>query len=150
MPTRACSVPTFAPPSASRRPSCRSRDAPGALSGGYPGFAATALVERRAAQWPPFGRLALLRASTRSSGGALEFLAAARKLSPDTGTVRLLGPVAAAMARRADRYHAQLLIESAERGPLHRFIDDWLPQVENLARAQRVRYALDVDPVDIQ
>ncbi len=120
------------------------------LSGGYEGFAAAALVEREAARWPPFGRLAVLRASTRSSGGALEFLAAARQLSPATRDVRLLGPVAAAMARRADRYHAQLLIESADRGPLHRFIDDWLPQVESLARTRRVRYALDVDPIDIQ
>ena len=120
------------------------------LSAGYEGFAAAALIERAAAQWPPFGRLAVLRASTRSSGGALAFLAAARKLSPGTSDVRLLGPVAAAMARRADRYHAQLLIESADRGPLHRFIDNWLPQVESLARAQRVRYALDVDPIDIQ
>jgi primosomal protein N' (replication factor Y) len=120
------------------------------LSGGYEGFAASALVERQAAQWPPFGRLAVLRASTRSSDGALAFLAAARQLSPAAGDVRLLGPVAAAMARRADRYHAQLLIESAERGPLHRFIDEWLPQVERLARAQHVRYALDVDPIDIQ
>jgi primosomal protein N' (replication factor Y) len=120
------------------------------LSGGYEGFAATAMLEREAARWPPFGRLAVLRASTRSSGGALEFLAAARQLAPGTREVRLLGPVAAAMARRAERYHAQLLIESAERGPLHRFIDDWLPQVESLARARRVRYALDVDPIDIQ
>ncbi|MFI4868770.1 MAG: primosomal protein N' [Steroidobacterales bacterium] len=120
------------------------------LSGGYEGFAAVALAERAAARWPPFGRLAVLRASTRSSGGALDFLAAARLLAPATREVRLLGPVAAAMARRAERYHAQLLIESAERGPLHRFIDDWLPQVETLARAQRVRYALDVDPIDIQ
>jgi primosomal protein N' (replication factor Y) len=94
------------------------------LSGGYEGFAAEA--------------------------GALAFLAAARKLAPAANSVRLLGPVAAAMARRADRYHAQLLIESADRGPLHRFIGDWLPQVESLARAQRVRYALDVDPIDIQ
>ena len=122
----------------------------GLLSGGYEGFAATAMLEREAARWPPFGRLAVLRASTRASNGALEFLAAARQLSPATREVRLLGPVAAAMARRADRYHAQLLIESAERGPLHRFIDDWLPQVESLARTRRVRYALDVDPIDIQ
>jgi primosomal protein N' (replication factor Y) len=120
------------------------------LSGGYEGFAATAMLEREAARWPPFGRLALLRASTRSSGGALEFLAAARQRSPRMREVRLLGPVAAAMARRAERYHAQLLIESAERGALHRFIDEWLPQVESLARARRVRYALDVDPIDIQ
>jgi primosomal protein N' (replication factor Y) len=120
------------------------------LSGGYEGFAATALLEREAARWPPFGRLAVLRASTRSSGGALQFLAAARQASPAARDVRLLGPVAASMARRADRYHAQLLIESADRGPLHRFIDDWLPQVETLARTHRVRYALDVDPIDIQ
>jgi primosomal protein N' (replication factor Y) (superfamily II helicase) len=120
------------------------------LAGGYEGFAATALIERQCAHWPPFGRLAVLRASTRASDGALEFLAAARKLSPASREVQLLGPVPASMARRADRYHAQLLIESAERGPLHRFIDDWLPQVERLARAHRVRYALDVDPIDIQ
>jgi primosomal protein N' (replication factor Y) len=120
------------------------------LAGGYEGFAATALIERQCAHWPPFGRLAVLRASTRASDGALEFLAAARKLSPASRDVQLLGPVPASMARRAERYHAQLLIESAERGPLHRFIDDWLPQVERLARARRVRYALDVDPIDIQ
>jgi primosomal protein N' (replication factor Y) (superfamily II helicase) len=120
------------------------------LSAGYEGFAAAALAEREAAHWPPFGRLAVLRASTRSSSGALEFLAAARALSPAARAVRLLGPVAAAMARRAGRHHAQLLIESAERAALHRFIDDWLPQVERLARAQRVRYALDIDPIDIQ
>jgi primosomal protein N' (replication factor Y) len=120
------------------------------LAGGYEGFAATALIERQCAHWPPFGRLAVLRASTRASDGALEFLTAARKLSPASRDVQLLGPVPASMARRADRYHAQLLIESAERGPLHRFIDDWLPQVERLARTRRVRYALDVDPIDIQ
>ncbi len=34
------------------------------LAGGYEGFAAAALIEREAARWPPFGRLALLRAST--------------------------------------------------------------------------------------
>ncbi len=120
------------------------------LAGGYEGFAGAALAERAAARWPPFGRLALLRASSPSSQGALDFLAAARARAPAAPLVRLLGPVAAAMARRAGRQYAQLLIESAERGPLHRFIDDWLPQVQDLARTHRVRYALDVDPLDIQ
>ncbi|MGH8231815.1 MAG: replication restart helicase PriA, partial [Steroidobacteraceae bacterium] len=120
------------------------------LAGGYEGFAAVALAERAAAQWPPFARLAVVRASARSADAALKFLTAARQCAPGTAAVRLLGPVAAAMARRADRYHAQLLIESAERGPLHRLLDQWLPQVEALARAARVRYALDVDPIDIQ
>jgi primosomal protein N' (replication factor Y) len=122
------------------------------LSGGYEAFAATALAEREAARWPPFGRLALLRASSTSAQGAMEFLSAARALAPPSlqPLVRLLGPVPATMARRAGRYHAQLLIESAERVPLHRFIDEWLPHIERLGRARRVRYVLDVDPIDIQ
>ena len=33
---------------------------------------------------------------------------------------------------------------------LHRLLDQWLPQVAALPQARRVRYALDVDPLDIQ
>ncbi len=120
------------------------------LAGGYEGFAVTALQERAAARWPPFGRLALLRASALNLAAALEFLAAARAAAPVVGDVRLLGPVPAAMARRAGRHYAQLLLESRERAALHRLLDQWLPQVAALPQARRVRYALDVDPLDIQ
>ena len=120
------------------------------LAGGYEGFAASALSEREAARWPPFGRLALLRASALTAAATLEFLSAARTAAPAVSGVRLLGPVAAAMARRAGRYYAQLLLESSERGALHRLLDQWLPLVGGLPQARRVRYALDVDPIDIQ
>ena len=120
------------------------------LAGGYEGFATTALRERAAAQWPPFGRLALLRASALSPEAALEFLSAARTIAPEEHAVRLLGPVAAGMARRAGRYYAQLLLESRDRAALHRLLDQWLPLVGALPQARRVRYALDVDPIDIQ
>jgi primosomal protein N' (replication factor Y) (superfamily II helicase) len=71
-------------------------------------------------------------------------------VAPAMAGVRLLGPVAAAMARRAGRYYAQLLLDSRERGPLHRLLDQWLPLVAELPQARRVRFALDVDPIDTQ
>jgi primosomal protein N' (replication factor Y) len=124
------------------------------LSGGYEAFATTAMAEREAAGWPPYSRLAVLRASSAASDGAMRFLAAVRQQAPADpaghGRVRVLGPAPALLARRAGRYYAQLLIESAERAALHRFIDDWQPQIEKLARLHRVRYALDVDPLDVQ
>jgi primosomal protein N' (replication factor Y) len=119
------------------------------LDGGYETFAASALAERASAHWPPFSRLALLRASSRSADGALEFLSAARACAPPMRAVRVLGPVAAAMTRRAGRYHAQLLLESAERTALHRCIEQWLPHIDALPSARRVRWALDVDPLDV-
>ena len=47
------------------------------------------------------------------------------------------------------RYHAQLLVESRERAPLHEFLDSWLPQVEVLKSARAVRWSLDVDPIEL-
>ena len=117
---------------------------------GYEGFAAGALAERAAARWPPFSRLALLRASGRDASDALDFLRQARDAAGERPAVRLLGPVPASMARRAGRHHAQLLLEHAGRGELHRFLDGWLPLIERLSAARRVRWALDVDPLDIQ
>ena len=86
------------------------------LAAGYDGFAHTALAERAQASWPPFSRLAAVRDSAKTAEAALEFLTDARKLTRDASRgVRLLGPVPAAMAKRAGRYHAQLLLESADR-----------------------------------
>jgi primosomal protein N' (replication factor Y) (superfamily II helicase) len=120
------------------------------LEEGYDGFARAALDERRQASWPPFSRLAALRASSKTADGALGFLAAARaRAAAPPRAVRLLGPVPAAMAKRAGRFHAQLLIESGERPALHRFLAGWLPAVEELRAARGVRWALDVDPLEL-
>jgi primosomal protein N' (replication factor Y) len=119
------------------------------LSEGYDGFARAALEERAQAAWPPFSRLAALRDSAPTAVAALEFLTEARKLAKAPRGVKLLGPVPAAMAKRAGRHHAQLLVESADRGALHRFLEGWLPEVEQLHSARRVRWALDVDPIEL-
>ncbi|HEY2275750.1 MAG TPA: primosomal protein N' [Steroidobacteraceae bacterium] len=120
------------------------------LERGYDGFAEAALAERLQASWPPFSRLAALRASGKTREAALGFLTEARAAAgaPARG-LKLLGPVPAAMAKRAGRYHAQLLVESRERRALHQFLDGWLPQVEALRSAQRLRWALDVDPLEL-
>jgi len=119
------------------------------LSEGYDGFARTALEERAQASWPPFSRLAAVRDSAPTAAAALEFLTEARKLAKAPRSVKLLGPVPAAMAKRAGRHHAQLLVESSDRSALHRFLEAWLPELEQLHSARRVRWALDVDPIEL-
>ena len=119
------------------------------LTAGYDGFAAAALDERSQAAWPPFSRLAALRDSAPTADAALAFLTDARALLTPPRNIQIRGPVPAAMAKRAGRYHAQLLLESADRGSLHRFISAWLPAVEQLKSARRVRWALDVDPIEL-
>jgi primosomal protein N' (replication factor Y) (superfamily II helicase) len=119
------------------------------LNEGYDGFARVALEERSQAEWPPFSRLAALRDSAPTSEAALQFLRDARALMRPPRAVQMRGPVPAAMARRAGRYHAQLLLESADRTALHRFLAEWLPEVEQLKSSRKVRWALDVDPIEL-
>ena len=126
------------------------------LREGYEGFARAALTERSQAAWPPFSRLAAVRGSAKTAEAALAFLTDARKAGEHLHgngssrcSVRLLGPAPAAMAKRAGRHHAQLLVESADRASLHRFLDAWLPALESLPSGRRVRWALDVDPIEI-
>ncbi|MEO8019457.1 MAG: primosomal protein N' [Pseudomonadota bacterium] len=119
------------------------------LDEGYDGFARAALAERAAAHWPPFAHVAALRASATALAPAVEFLRAARQLAGRVRDVKVLGPAPAAMARRAARYHAQLLLESPERAPLHRLLNEWLPRVEALKAPRDLRWSLDVDPLDL-
>ena len=119
------------------------------LESGYDGFAAAALAERQAAGWPPFAHVAALRASATELPAAIDFLRAARQLARLPRGLKLLGPAPAAMAKRAARYHAQLLIESPERAPIHRLLAEWLPQVETLKTQRDLRWSLDVDPLDL-
>ncbi len=118
---------------------------------GYPRFAQAALAERCDAGLPPAGVLALLRAEAPGRDAAFAFLEEAAALArPWTGArVNLLGPVPAPMERRAGRYRAQLLVESAERSALRRLLDRWVPQLEGSKSGRRVRWSLDVDPQEM-
>jgi primosomal protein N' (replication factor Y) len=118
---------------------------------GYDGYAKAALTERAEARWPPFSRLALLRADSTAREDALAFLEEARKLADGAAgnAVRLLGPAAAAMERRAGRFRAQLLLESGSRAALQRFLGPWLESIGALPSARRVRWSIDVDPLEV-
>ncbi len=121
------------------------------LAGGYLEVADYTLAEREATVWPPYSRLALLRAAAVKSDDAMQFLATARALAEEllVEPVRLLGPVSAPMARRAGRYRAQLLFQSGSRQALHALLAPLLPQLAAQRVARRVRWSIDVDPLEL-
>ena len=121
------------------------------LTGGYADVAEFSLAEREAAAWPPFSRLALIRASAVQRQHTHQFLEAARKRAEKLGAdnVRLLGPVSAPMERRAGRYRAQLLLQSGSRQALHELLNRLVAALETLPAARRVRWSVDVDPIEL-
>ncbi len=121
------------------------------LGGGYSAFAEQALLEREQAHWPPFSRIALVRVEANKMEDALAFLDAGRETAQQqrvTG-VRMLGPVAAPMPRRAGRYRAQLLLQASTHAPLQKLLARLLPEMETSTLAKKVRWSIDVDPAEL-
>ena len=121
------------------------------ITEGYEGFAASALEERRAAGWPPFSRLALLRAEAKDSAALDAFLRSAADCARacKEPEVKILGPATALMARRADHFRAHLLIEAAARSSLQHLLTRWLPLVDSLPGPAGLRWSIDVDPLEV-
>jgi primosomal protein N' (replication factor Y) (superfamily II helicase) len=118
---------------------------------GYRSFAKTALAERKAALLPPFSYQALLRVQAADVLMPQLFFQAVTALVQDfnTGHTQVLGPVSAPMARRAGLYRYQLLFQNTRRQELHQLLDVLIPKIANLKQAKKVRWSLDVDPVDL-
>jgi primosomal protein N' (replication factor Y) len=112
-------------------------------------FAAEALAERRAAGFPPFSHLCLLRAEATQQADLDAFLQAAFVLAGNTPGVERHPPMPAPMPRRAGRMRAQMLLSSPQRVALQALLRDLFPQLHALREAKKVRWSLDVDPVDM-
>ena len=120
----------------------------------YAGYAAHALREREQTGLPPYSFHALLTAQARELRVALEFLQAARALAeeacvPSEGAITLYDPVALRVVRVANLERAQLLVESRHRKALQRFLPTWSEQIARLPDASKVRWYLEIDPLEI-
>lgn len=118
----------------------------------YEAFAQYTLAERKAARYPPYTYLALLRAESPKPEAALQFMQVAHEAAhscPLNETVEVMEAVPSPMERRAGRFRAQLLVQSRQRPPLHRFLSCWLNLLDAAPAGKRVRWSLDVDPTDL-
>jgi len=120
------------------------------IHGGYHAFAEAELMQREAAGFPPFAHLALLRAEAKHADPPAAFLQASRELLQHTQVpLDLSGPLPAPMPRRAGYQRAQLLLSTSDRRALHGALDHALPGIYALPPARKVRWSLDVDPMDL-
>jgi len=124
----------------------------------YACFAQAQLRERESAGLPPFAHLALLRADAKTAQAARGFLDAAAALAAglaEAAPVTVYAPIPPAVARVADVERMQMLVESASRAALQRFLAAWLPRLHGLRQERRaaderiLRWAVDVDPLAI-
>ena len=121
------------------------------LQSGYAEFAKQALKEREQTYLPPYSYMALLRAEAVDVAQPLDFLREAKTIAQELAVqdVELLGPMPSPMEKRAGRFRAQLFVQSTHRSSLHKLLKPWVLELEKSKLGRKVRWSIDVDPVDV-
>jgi primosomal protein N' (replication factor Y) len=118
------------------------------LSSGYTAFANQLLDERKRWHFPPYAYQVLLRAESLEMQHALQFLEASRQRLQGFN-LSILGPIPAPMERRAKWYRAQLLLTAEQRKDIHIAISETIPHLNKLSKKGRLRWSIDIDPIDM-
>lgn len=111
------------------------------ITQGYNAFAQATLIERQQAGLPPAQPMAMLRADASNVRDAASFL---EQLKSQLHQVNVYGPVAAPLARLANRSRYQLMLLAKSRNQLHQA----LAQLKPPTTPRDLRWSIDVDPYD--
>lgn len=119
---------------------------------GYDAFAEQALAERQTLQLPPWTSHVIIRAEDHNNQQAPVFLQQLRNLiqaSPlSDDKLWILGPVPALAPKRGGRYRWQILLQHPSRIRLQHIISGTLALINTLPEARKVKWVLDVDPIE--
>ena len=117
---------------------------------GYSAFSTSLLQERGQAELPPYTFFALFRGEAHKQEHAQEFLQQVKNhIEIKNNAVQIMGPLAAPMPRRAGRHRVQLLLQAKQRSSLQQLVKHLLPCIETITLKHRVRWSLDIDPVEM-
>jgi primosomal protein N' (replication factor Y) len=62
---------------------------------------------------------------------------------------QFIGPLPCLIEKRQGRFRYMLVLQSQQRAALHSWLKHHLQEVEALPLASKVRWSLDIDPVDL-
>jgi primosomal protein N' (replication factor Y) len=94
--------------------------------------------------------MVIIRAESQQVSRPKSFLLGVKKLleKDSDGKLKVTDPIPALMAQRAGRHRYLLVIRVMKKSDIHNFIQSTIPDIENLARKIKLRWAIDVDPHD--
>jgi primosomal protein N' (replication factor Y) len=122
------------------------------LKKGYIAFAKKSLLIRKESRLPPYTFLAIFRAAALKPELAKTFLNTIKKLGEtiqSTHFIKLLGPVPAPIEKKRSYFRMQLLIQATSRRERESFLSTLMPKVLALKTTKKVRWSIDIDPMEM-
>jgi primosomal protein N' (replication factor Y) (superfamily II helicase) len=117
---------------------------------GYSALAQQLLAERKLSNMPPYHYLAFIRCHAQQPAMAMNFLQqirrVAERLHPSSTQLQYVGPLAAMIEKRNNRYYYHLQIKAQTRSELHTLLTKLCPLLEQQRAPKGLHWLIDVDP----
>lgn len=115
----------------------------------YESYANALLDERNTMQFPPTSYFALLKAEASEYSLVIAFLKMAVNLARETANeVTIYDPLRPQMERLKGMERGQLLLQAPTRQALQKLLKAWIPKLRSEKQSSKVRWALDMDPLE--
>jgi len=119
------------------------------LTSGYPEFAKVLLEERAQVGLPPYSHQVIVRTEAKDAHHAQAFLQDMVIAGQSIGqNLSVFGPISAAMAKRANRYRYQIILQSSQRSVLQQGVVRCVQAGAKHRLKGRCQWYVDVDPIE--
>jgi len=116
---------------------------------GYAPFARKLLEERKLGNLPPFSYMALIRAEASNQNLPIKFLSEiVDGIQSAFANIVVIGPMPSPMEKRASMFRMQMIVEADKRSSVQLFLNALITKMEEHPDNRKVRWSVDVDPID--
>lgn len=121
------------------------------LSQGYAAFSKEALKIRKECALPPYTFMLMVRARANNMALTQNFLQDVKSIitKDKIQGITIYGPIPALMERKAGMYQSQLIIFTQHRKSIQQNLGNWTQAITGRPLAKRVRWDIEVDPLEM-
>ncbi len=121
------------------------------LSQGYTAFSKEALKIRQECALPPYTSMLMVRARANKQNLTDNFLQKVKTIitKESIQNLTVYGPIPAMMERKAGMYQSQLILFAKHRKTLQQNLNNWTEKISLQPSAKRVRWDIEVDPLEM-
>ena len=118
------------------------------IKNGYENWINNLLEVRKNLNLPPYKNWGVIQAKARKVYDAEKFLLKIKERMKNRNEVEVYGPMPSNMQKKANFYNLNLIIQSQTKSKLNLVLKDCIPTIKNIPYQNRIKWTIDIDPID--
>ena len=118
------------------------------IKNGYEDWMKNLLSLRSSLGLPPHRNWGLIQAKSRKYSDAENFLNNIKNIIIKNKEIEIFGPMPSIMQKKANLYNVNLVIQAKNKTKLNYVIKDCIPSIKDIPYSNKIRWSVDIDPID--